>query len=160
MVLNNGTFWAVGDARGRGEHRGGGHADVVGAAPHDDAAAGGPVDEAVGAGGVHGHPLVAATLLSSSSFRRGRRRRPAPADAAAGEGEGAPEGRGVTEEEGEDAGLSTRHLHLSQRRRLLPSYPILDRAERRAGDIVKCGVWACLLYGPVRAGLDQVTTLV
>ena len=95
---------------GPGEHRrgrNGGLVAVVGAAPYDDAAAGGPVHQAVRAGGVHGHLVEAAGLVPLCRCRR----RPAPAGARAGDGYGAPQGRGVAEQEGNRAGLSPRHLH-------------------------------------------------
>lgn len=95
---------------GPGEHRRGRHGGliaVVGAAPHDDAAAGGPVHQAVRAGGVHGHLVEAAGLIP---LRRGRRR-PAPAGARAGDRDGGPQGGRVAEQEGNRAGLSPRHLH-------------------------------------------------
>ena len=108
-----------------GEHRWGRHGGlvaVVGAAPHDDAAPGGPVHQAVRSRGVQWHLVVA--------LRRGRRR-PAPAD---GDGDGGPQGGGVAEQEGNRAGLSPGHLHPPARslcshcrrlrRRLLESYPI------------------------------------
>lgn len=63
---------------GPGEHRRGRHGGlvaVVGAAPHDDATAGGPVHQAVRARGVHGHLVETAGIVP---LRRGRRR-PAPA---------------------------------------------------------------------------------
>jgi len=93
---------------GPGEHRrgrNGGLVAVVGAAPHDDAAAGGPVHQAVRAGGVHGHLVEAAGLVP---LRRGRR---CPAPAGARAGDGGPQGGGVAEQEGNRAGLSPRHLH-------------------------------------------------
>lgn len=101
---------AVAAVGGPGEHRRGRHGGlvaVVGAAPHDDAAAGVPVYQAVRAGGVHGHLVEAAGLVP---LRRGRRH-PAPAGARAGDGDGGPQGGGVAEQEGNRAGLSPRHLH-------------------------------------------------
>ena len=99
---------------GPGEHRrgwNGGLVAVVGAAPHDDAAVGGPVHQAVRAGGVYGHLVEAAGLVP---LCRGRRRL-APAGARAGDRYGAPWGGGVAEQEGNRADLSPRHLHPLQR---------------------------------------------
>jgi hypothetical protein len=105
---------SAGAVGGPGEHRWGRHGGlvaVVGAAPHDDAAAGGPVHQAVRSRGVHWHLVVAAGVVP---LRRGRRH-PAPAGAGAGDGDGGPQGGGMAEQEGNRAGLSPRHLHLSPR---------------------------------------------